>query len=108
MFYPLLCRKVGLRACVHTQYLSLLSVYVCLVFPVLQEAYSNPIAPPDGEIGEKRNLSNDDFRRLMMTPRASSGSTAAAAAAAVDAPTSSVKLSSTSSHKSKQRSHISH
>ena len=87
--------------CLHN-IIFVLCLYVCLV---LQEAYSNPIAPPDGEIGEKRNLSNDDFRRLMMTPRASSGSTAAAA---VEAPTSSVKLSSTSSHKSKQRSHVSH
>ena len=53
---------------------------------VLQDVYSNPIAPPDGEVGEKRNLSNDDFRKLMMTPRAtpasSDGATALEAVAA--------------------------
>lgn len=44
------------------------------VHAVLQDAYSNPIAPPDGDVREQRNLSNDDFRKLMMTPRTTSTS----------------------------------
>jgi IK cytokine len=66
---------------------------------ILPEAYSNPIAPPDGDVGEKRNLSNDDFRRLMMTPRVSSSS----GATSMETPVS-AKKQAPSSHKTRSAS----
>ncbi|CAI8038519.1 Protein Red [Geodia barretti] len=67
---------------------------------ILPEAYSNPIAPPDGDVGEKRNLSNDDFRRLMMTPRVS---TSSSGASAMETPVS-AKKPAPSGHKTRSAS----
>jgi IK cytokine len=65
------------------------------------DAYSNPIAPPDGELGDKRNLSNDDFRRLMMTPRATAP---AASGAATETAAAGTKKQAASGHKARSSS----